>query len=202
MTYYPDWFDYAKWLFVGFGALGGFLTLSEPAGRKRGLLKLGFCTLLASGIVIGALGGVLFNLRAPHLTAEGTLFDVFVRHGKRSYTTFRLRSTTTSEIDGLSMSSAHDDLLNGEVARVTYQDGSLLALRVLVLEGPNAGKDHTEIDGLIPSWIALVFGIGLAAYGVLNWLKDGTGIPFRRRRQPAAPDGDVDSQSMLHLESK
>lgn len=185
MTYYPDWFDYAKWLFVGFGAFGGFLTLSEPAGRKRGLLKLGFCTLLASGIVIGALGGVLFNLRAPHLTAEGTLFDVNVHHGKSSSTVFRLRTTTTDEIDGLSMSGAHDDLLNGAVARVTYQDGSLSVLRVQILEGPYAGKDHSEIDGLVPSWIALFFGVGLAAYGVLNWLKDGTGAPVRRRRQTA-----------------
>ena len=153
--------------------------------------------LLAAGIAFGGVGGVLFNLRAPHLTAEGTLFDVALHHGKNSSTRFCLR-TSTEEIDDLTLSGAYGDLVDGEIAEVTYQSGSRLALHVKVLEGPYAGFDHAESDGLMPSWMAVVLAIALATYGVLDWLNDGTATSSDPGNQ-SAPDGDVDSQSMLNI---
>jgi hypothetical protein len=91
--------------------------------------------------------------------------------------------------------------LDGEVVRVTYQDGSHAALQVQILEGPYAGYNHVESDGLIPSWMAMFLAFALGAYGVLDWLNDGTAITVEAQSRPV-PDGDVDTQSMLNLESK
>jgi hypothetical protein len=199
MTYYPAWFDYAKWTFVVCGGLCWFSMLTEVAGRKRGLLKLAACVLIAVGMAFGGLAGVLFNLRASHLNAEGTLFGVLVAHGKGSHSDFGLRFPS-DKVVFLSMSGAYEQLSDGETARVTYQDGTHRVLRVKVLEGRNAGFDETASDGFGGSCVALLLSLCLGGYGVLDWINDGTAAtPSDPDNNQRAPDGDVDTKSMLDL---
>ena len=199
LSYYPGWFDYAEWFFGGVGVLCWLGMTAQPVGRRRGFLKLGACVLLAIGVGFAGSGGVLFNLRAPHLTAKGELFDVFRHSGRGSSTTFDLH-VPSGEIDGFHLSSAIDQIVGSETAEVEYQADSHAVLHIDILEGRYAGYEATGSDGMTGSVISLFAALILAIYGVVDWFNDGTGIPSSPNNTKA-PDGDVDTKSMLNLTS-
>jgi hypothetical protein len=196
---YGVWFDYMCWAIEIAGAVCGFSMLSEPAGRKRGLLKLSTCLLLATGFGCASTKGILFNLRAPTLNATGQLFDVFHHNGKNSSTDFRLR-VPTGKIDALHLDSDRLRIMNGELARVTYQADSYALLHIEILDGPYAGYTADGSNGLTGAIWGLLASICIAAYGIVNWISDGNATtPDSDTR--AMPDGGVDTQSMLNLNS-
>ncbi len=197
MSYYPAWLDYAGWLFVVAGALCAMAMAPEPTGRKRGYLKLVACELIALGIGFLGAGGVLFNMRAPDLTARGELFDVVRHSGRGSSTNFRLR-VPTGEIDGLSISSAIHQIADGDIAEVEYQAGSYAVIDIRIVTGRYSGYEATGQNGMAGAVVTLVAAPVLALFGIMNWLSDGTATPSSRENKPA-PDGDVDTKSMLDL---
>jgi len=200
VSYYPGWLDYAGWSFGIAGALCGLAMKAQPVGRRRGLLKLAACVLVAVGVGFLGTGGVLFNSRAPHLTAQGAIFDVVEHRGRGSSTTFDLR-VPSGEIDGFHLSSAVGQIVGGETAEVEYQAGSNAVLSVEILEGRYAGYHATDSDGMTGALFALLGALVLAIYGVANWFNDGTGVPSVEDNREA-PDGDVDTKSMLNLSSQ
>ena len=197
MHYYWPGLDYVKWLFFAAGAWSFFLMNSEEVGRKRGLLKLTGCVLIAAGAICWGISGILFNRYAPHLTAEGHLSNLVVQGGKGASTSFRLL-TPSGEIDNLSLDKAVRWVHERDQARVIYQDESHAVLSLALLDGSYAGDVVLGNDGSFGSWCALICGLVLAGYGVLDWLNDGTAIPPPEDNR-AAPDGDVDTKSMLDL---
>ena len=199
MGYYPSWIDYAGWSFVVVGALFAFAMMPEPTGRKRGFLKLAACELIAIGIGFLGTGGVLFNLRAPELSAHGTVAYTIHHRGKGSSTTFTLR-LASGEIVVLHISPVTDRIRNGETAEVEYQGGSYAALNVRILAGPYAGYEATAPNGMTGAVFTLLGALGLGLFGIMNWMSDGTATPSQPDDQPA-PDGEVDTKSMLNLSS-
>jgi hypothetical protein len=199
MALYPDWLDYAGWSLAGIGLLCLLLMLPQPTGTTRGYLKLSALVLLGVGAGIGAITGILFNLRAPVLHAQGELFQVSHHGGKGSHTDFGLR-TPTGDIDGLSISSNVEAIAEGEVASVEYQQFSNRVLGVRIVDGAYRGVETTATNGLFGSCLLLLGSVVLAGYGFLDWMSDGTAIPAETAEDTvAAPDGDVDTQSMLNL---
>jgi hypothetical protein len=200
VDYYPRWFDYAAWIIAGSGALCFLAMLPEPSGRKRGLLKLVSCLLLAIGAAFGATAGILFNLRAPHLTARGEIFNVVIHTGKGSETRFRLR-VPTGEIDELHLSSALREISDGETVEVVYQADTDAILHLRILDGPYQGYQSKSNSGMGGPVLGAIAAFALAFYGVLDWFTDGTAASSPSSDNQAAVDGDVDTASMLNLNS-
>ena len=202
MHYYWPGLDYLKWI-MGVIAAGCFLMmLPEPASTKRGFLKLAACCIAASAIFCGALAGVLFNKRAPHRSVEGVLRGVKVWDGKGSHTDFRL-DQVGGETLALSIDRAVSWIHDGDFVNVVYQAGSGAVLSITMLAGPSTGWRSTGgNDGEFGAWMALVAAVALAGYGVLDWISDGRAIPNEAPQSVPAPDGDVDSASMLNLSGR
>ena len=200
MHYYWPGLDYAKWIFC-LGAAGCFFgMLTEPAGAKRGWLKLAGCCAMAVGVLCGGLAGVLFNERAPRHSVAGTVTHVEVYGGRSSRTKFDLQAQTGEPI-ALSMDRAVYGIRNGDVVRVTYQEASGAVLSLTGLTGPYAGNQTEGSDGEYGSWMAVLAAVVLAGYGILDWFNDGNAIPAEPRNQQSL-DGDVDSKSMLNLSGR
>jgi hypothetical protein len=195
MHYYPVWFDYAKWLFSIAGGFCAFAMMTEPASRKRGWLKLGFCCFIAMAMLFGGAAGVIFNSRAAIHEATGTVFGSNVTRGRGATTRFRIPQPE-GEFD-FSITGTHDAIENGEVVRVIYQDASYAVLSVEVIDGVNQGYRFRDTTNLHGSWFVVMLALVLAGYGLLDWMNDGTAIPPPDDR--SAPDGDVDTKSVLDL---
>ena len=199
MHYYPVWFDYAKWLFLITGAACGLAMMPEPAGRKRGWLKLGLCCSIALGMLFGGVAGVMFNSRATTHEVTGEAFGVRFTSGRSSSTTWFGVPQPRGEFD-FSISGTHGSIANGEALHIVYQDESYAVLAVDVMDGPGAGYRYTDNTNIFSSWFVVALAFVLAGYGVFDWLNDGTAIPPPEDDR-AAPDGDVDTKSMLNLSS-
>jgi hypothetical protein len=169
----------------------------EPTGRKRGYLKLVACELIALGIGFLGTGGILFNMRAPDLTVRGELFDVVRHSGRGSSTKFGLRSPA-GEVDNLHISSAIREIADGDTAEVEYQAGSYAVMGIRIVAGRYSGYEATGQNGMAGAAVTLIAAPVLALFGIMNWLSDGTATPSSRDNKPA-PDGDVDTKSMLDL---
>jgi len=195
--YYWPGLDYAKWALCAVGALFFFKMQTEPAGTKRGWFKLVACITLALGVFSGSLAGVLFNLRAAHLTAEGVVTQVIVSGGRAASTEFQLVEPTGAST-ALKFDRALRWIHDGDVVRVTYQDGSHAVLLLTPLTGRYAGSQVEGSDGSFGAWLALIAAVALAGYGVLDWFNDGNAVPAEPT-DTKTPDGDVDSESMLNL---
>ena len=200
VEYYWQGLDYLKWV-LGAAGVGCFLAmLPEPTGRKRGWLKLFGCVLVGAGTFCAALGGVLFNLRAPMVEDEGVVAGVYVSGGKGAHTDFGLL-TSHGEIDGLSISGAVKWIHDGDAVVVTYQDGSHAVVGIRVVSGAAIGWTATGETGALGAWLGLVASVGLMGYGVADWFNDGTAIPSQPD-DSAAVNGEVDSASLLNLSGR
>ena len=196
MSYYPPWFDVAEWILIGAGLLGWLVMKAFAPGRVRGLLKLCGCLSVAVGMIFGGIGSLLFNERAPHLTAEGRFGHVVLHTGKGSSTYFDLLGGQAH--DRLYLPSAKSEVQDGELADVTYQAQSGLVLSLHIVDGPHAGFDYSGTDHSFGAFATLFAALVLACYGVLNFVSDGTGEPAQKDNSPS-PAGEADTGSMLDL---
>jgi hypothetical protein len=197
MQYYPHWLDYFE-LALGAGGALCFLAMQpQPEGPKRGWLKLAACASIGLAVSLAGICGALFNARAMHYEEQGQIFNV-VRHGGRSASTkFSLRSGD-GQVAGLSFSSDVPQIVDGELADVVFQADSYVVLHVTIVQGDYGGFEKSASDGIFGSWISILGGLALMAYGILNWVSDGTGIVVESEANQLPPDGDVDQSSLLH----
>jgi len=181
MSYYPGWFDYAKWIpllcaVVCFLAMNAF----KP-GRPRGYLRLTGCILVAIGLCFGAVISIVFDAHAPHIAAEGAITLTSIHSGKGSSTTFSL---TNMPLTGprLRMDGAHHQVVDGERADVTYQAQTGTVLSLHVLDRPNAGFDYTDTVGGFGPYFVFLIAAAFALYGIIDWNIDGTAKPLPKRQ--------------------
>jgi hypothetical protein len=197
MTYYPVWFDGVTWTAIAGGVVCFLAMKAIAVGPKRGYVKLAACLLMAIGLGFGGAGGVLFNARAPHLEANGTISYVAIHSGRGSSTTFTL-ITAQGTLKGLSISAARDQIATGEHAQVFYQAESMRALEVHVLDGPGADFSYSDSDGTVGAAFTLFAALMFGIYGVVNFITGGTGAPALDDNSPSPP-GDADSKSILDI---
>ena len=198
MNYYPPALDYAMYVL---GAAGLILWVSlrgQATGRRKGALKLAACLLVGVALTCGGMGGVLFNRRAPIYETTGLLENIVRTTGRNSHVEFSLR--TPSGIIGPLSTADLTEFQGGETAEVSYQAASLRVLHIRVLDGRAKGFEHQTSNGTLGAFLTIFAGLGLFAYGLLNYASDGAGGPDDEREGTVpAPDGDVDSKSMLGL---
>jgi hypothetical protein len=200
MSFYPPWLDYLAYALAIAAALVGWAVRSQPVGLRRGRLKLTALLFLSTAILLGAVDAIVFNTRAPRLTAQGIVSNVAKSHGRNSYTVFSL-TTSTGEIDGLQLGSVIDQIVNNESAVIIYQAGSNKVLQITITNGFASGYTTSRSDGMTGSVAALIAGIIVLAYAILNFLSDGQGTPPPSSSEfKPAPDGEVDTKSIIQLD--
>jgi hypothetical protein len=200
VTSYPTWAAVIAWTLLVAGLGTALSTLSQPAGLKRGYMRLTGYALLGASLLLGGICGVLFNVEALHVTVRGQLFRVAIHTGgKSSDSQFCLR-VPSGEVDGLYAESALYRLEDGTNAEIVYQSGTKLVLQITLLDGPYTGYIYSGSDDFYVWLLATFAGIVLAAYGVWEWLNDRNGeppVPDHSNNQE--PPSDVDTRSLLNL---
>ena len=199
MSYTPPWLTPLGYVLVFAGVVCFFIEKTQPVGPKRGRLKLIALACIGMGIVACSTSALILNQRAPHLTVDGMLSAVRKQGGRGASTSFEVLSPQGPSIPRFSMSGSRNAVVDGETATVVYQAGSFSALRVSVTSGPHAGDVETDSDGTFGAVFLVIVGLAALAYGVINFVSDGTADDPEDNTAP--PDG-VDSPSLLHLSDK
>ncbi len=199
MTYYPAWFDYAKWMLAVSGGLCIFAIKSQAAGQLRGRLKLFGLLLVALGMIFGATAGVLFNSRASESDAAGIIARVHRTSGRGASTHFDVTQPDGTVLT-FRIPSELREIADGEEAKIHYQDGSNKVLYLSIIAGQYAGFIHSDSNGLFGSYVLFVGAFVLFAYALWDFFSDGLGttLDSEKNLRPG-PGGDVDEQSLFKL---
>jgi len=168
VSYYPDWFDSAKYLLGISGVILAYILRYKPLLRRRRPLKPLACLLLAGGFAFGGTAGVLFNQRAAHITTNGIVGHVTIHTGKGSSTHFSLSTPSGGDLY-LGLDGAHQDIAADETVDVTYQADSYRVLDISSPSGPKGAYQVHQNDNIAGSWFALIVAAGLALYGIFSW---------------------------------
>ena len=172
MSYYPEWFDSAKWLLGVSGVILAYALRYRKSLRRHRALKPLAALLLAGAFAFGGTSGVLFNTHAAHVTTNGIVGEVNIHSGRSSSTHFSLTTPTGGHLY-LGLTGAHHEIAFGETVEVTYQADSYSVLDISSPSGAQGGYQIHQNDNIVGSWFALVVAAGLALFGIFSWFMSG-----------------------------
>lgn len=203
MPLYPAWLDYLAWGLWIAGILCGLSILSQPAGPRRGWLKLAAFVSFGAGTVIGGVTGILANVRSPRPTITGTITSVIHHHASRSSSTRLYVQTDGGQSIGLTTNRDLSELEENATIKVTYQPFADRPLDMEVLSGRYDGWHHTESDGLFGSSFVVLAGFVTILVGGFAWNMNPTAeVEDSDTRDDSNLDGDVDTASLLNLSNR
>jgi hypothetical protein len=192
--YYPVILPVLAWSSAAFGLFCELVRMRSRSGRRRRQAEFAAMLLFATALALGGTTGLLFNLRAPHLTADGVVYDVrsIGTHGQQRQFNIFTRPESAEPFE-LSWDNPH--IRDGQLARVTWQAGSHRLLSVEVLYGPEQRYRTTQRDGTTGSLYCLGGALILVLFGCVRWFST---VAAEERRTAAAT---AEGTAGLHLSS-